>query len=100
MLDQVIRAKDRIELSVNQKETKKELASKFLFGHPVKGEPGTYIEFIGPGGEVLKKIKGLSQVMQVDGAYLRAKVIHRVKKDNGSLREYYAWTQPLFTDGR
>ena len=101
MLDQVIRAKDRIELSVNEKETKKELASKFLFGHPVKkGEPGTYIEFIGPGGEVLKKIKGLSGSCEVDGAYLRAKVIHRVKKDNGSLREYYAWTQPLFTDGR
>ena len=101
MLDKLILGKDQIELSVNQKETACELASEFLFGRPVKkGEPGTYIEFIGPGGELVKSIKGFSGSCKSTGDYLRAKVVHRVQKENGSLREYYAWTQPVFTDGR
>ena len=88
-------------LSVNEKETACELASEFLFGRPVsKGEPGTFIEFIGPGGKVLKKITGLSGSYKAEGAYIRAKVTRRIKKADGSLRDYYAWTQPVFTDGR
>ena len=101
MLDKLKGGEDHIELSVNEEETACELASEFLFGRPVsKGEPGTIIEFIGPGGEVLKAVTGLSASHQVEGAYLRAKVTRRVKKADGSLREYYAWTQPVFTDGR
>ena len=72
----------------------------FSFGRPVsKGKPGTFIEFIGPGGEVLKSMEATSGTCKVEGAYLRAKVTHRVEKNN-SLREYYVWTQPVFTDGR
>lgn len=101
MLDNVVRGTNHIELSVNEKETECELASEFLFGRPVsKGEPGTFIEFIGPGGEVLKRVAGLSASHKAEGPYLRGKVTHRVKKADGSLREYYAWTQPVFTDGR
>ena len=101
MLDKLRSGEDHIELSVNEEETACELASEFLFGRPVsKGKPGTFIEFIGPGGEVLKAVTGLSASHQVEGAYLRAKVTRRVKKADGSLREYYAWTQPVFTDGR
>ena len=101
MLDNVVRGTNHIELSVNEKETECELASEFLFGRPVsKGEPGTFIEFIGPGGEVLKRVAGLSASHKAEEAYLRGKVTHRVKKADGSLREYYAWTQPVFTDGR
>ena len=101
MLDMLKSGEDHIELSVNEEETACELASEFLFGRPVsKGKPGTIIEFIGPGGEVLKAVTGLSASHQVEGAYLRAKVTRRVKKADGSLREYYAWTQPVFTDGR
>lgn len=101
MLDKLKSGEDHIELSVNEEETACELASEFLFGRPVsKGKLGTFIEFIGPGGEVLKAVTGLSASHQVEGAYLRAKVTRRVKKADGSLREYYAWTQPVFTDGR
>tara|TARA_B100000902_G_C27293889_1_gene908783 strand:- start:1188 stop:2234 length:1047 start_codon:yes stop_codon:yes gene_type:complete len=101
MLDKLVRGTNHIELSVNEKETECELASEFLFGRPVsKGEPGTFIEFIGPGGQILKKIAGLSGAYKADGAYLRAKVTRRAKNKDGSLREYYAWTQPIFTDGR
>ena len=101
MLEKLVYGTSHIELSVNEKETECELASKFLFGRPVKkGEPGTTIEFIGLGGEILKEIAGLSGAYKAEGPYIRAKVTRRVKKADGSLREYYAWTQPVFTDGR
>jgi len=101
MLNKLVRGSSTIELSVNEEETACELASEFLFGRPVKkGEPGTFIEFIGPGGEVVKTVEGVSASCEAKGAYLRAKVIHRVKTDDGKLLAYYAWTQPVFTDGR
>jgi len=101
MLEKLERGANHIELSVNEKETACELASEFLFGRPVsKGELGTFIEFIGPGGKVHKTFTGLSASYKTKEAYLRAKVTRRVKNKDGSLREYYAWTQPVFTDGR
>ena len=101
ILDQLVRSTNSIELKVNEDETACELASEFLFGRPVKkGEPGTTIEFIGPEGEIVKTVQGTTAKCKAKGAYLRAKVTHRVKKEDGSLREYYAWTQPVFTDGR
>ena len=101
MLEKLVRGESHIELSVNKDETACELESEFLFGRPVrKGKPGTFIEFIGPGGEIAKSIEGTSGSCEVDGDYLRAKVTHRVKNKDNSLREYYAWTQPVFTDGR
>jgi len=101
MLSKLIRGKTSIELEVDQKVTAKELESKYLFGRPVKkGEPGTFVEFIGPQGEVVQSSSGSKASCKLKGAYLRGKVIHRVKKKDGSLREYYAWTQPVFGDGR
>lgn len=101
MLEKLVRGESHIELAVNKDGTACELASEFLFGRAVtKGKPGTYIEFIGPGGEVVKSMEGNSGTCKVEDAYLRAKVTLRVKKKDGSLREYYAWTQPVFTDGR
>ena len=101
MLDKLVRGSSTIELSVNEDETACELASEFLFGRPVKkGKPGTFIEFSGPGGKVVKTVEGVSASCVAKGAYLRAKVIHRVKTEDGKLLEYYAWTQPVFTDGR
>ena len=101
MLDKLVRGSSTIELSVNEEETAYELASEFLFGRPVKkGEPGTFIEFIGPGGEIVKTVEGVSASCVAKGACLRAKVTHRVKTEEGKFLEYYAWTQPVFTDGR
>ncbi len=101
MLEKLVSGESHIELSVNKDVTASELESEFLFGRPVsKGKPGTYIEFIGPGGEIIKSVEATSSSCKVDRDYLRAKVIHRVKKKDGKLREYYAWTQPVFTDGR
>lgn len=101
ILKKVIVGKNRIEVQVDEKETSRELASKFLFGRSVKkGKPGTFIEFIGPGGEVLETISGNEATRVAKEDYMRCMVTHRVKKEDGSLREYYAWTQPVFTDGR
>ena len=101
ILKKVIVGKNRIEVQVDEKETSRELASKFLFGRSVKkGKPGTFIEFIGPGGEVVETISGNEATRVAIEDYMRCMVTHRVKKEDGSLREYYAWTQPVFTDGR
>lgn len=101
ILKKVIVGKNRIEVQVDEKETSRELASKFLFGRSVKkGKPGTFIEFIGPGGEVLETISGNEATRVAKEDYMRCMITHRVKKEDGSLREYYAWTQPVFTDGR
>jgi len=101
MLSKLVRGKTVIELEVDAPATTNELGSKFLFGRLVKkGEPGTFVEFIGPHGEVVQSTSGNKASCKIKGAYLRGKVIHRVRKEDGSLREYYAWTQPIFADGR
>jgi hypothetical protein len=101
MLSKLVRGKTSIELEVDPKTTAKELASAFLFGRPVKkGEPGTFIEFIGPEGKIVQTTSSGKASCKLKGSYLRCKVIHRVKKKDGSLREYYAWTQPIFGDDR
>ena len=101
MLSKLIRGKSSIELEVDSKATAKELESEFLFGRLVKkGEPGTFVEFIGPQGEIVQSTGGNKASCKIKGAYLRGKVIHRVSKKDGSLREYYAWSQPIFADGR
>ncbi len=101
ILKKVIVGKNRIEVQVDEKETSRELASKFIFGRSVKkGKPGIFIEFIGPGGEVVETISGNEATRVAKEDYMRCMVTHRVQKKDGSLREYYAWTQPVFTDGR
>jgi hypothetical protein len=93
--------KNQIEVEVDKEETARELTSKFLFGRPVKkGKPGIFIEFIGPGGEVIESVSENQASCEAEKEYLRCMITHRVKKQDGSLREYYAWTQPVFTDGR
>jgi len=101
MLSKLFRGKSSIELEVDVQTTAQELESEFLFGRLVKkGEPGTTIEFIGPHGEIVQSTIGNKASCKIKGAYLRGKATHRVKKEDGSLREYYAWTQPIFADGR
>jgi hypothetical protein len=101
ILKKVMVANSRIEVEIDEEETARELTSQFLFGRPVKkGKPGTFIEFIGLGGEVEETISGIKANREAKEDYLRCMITHRVKKSDGSLREYYAWTQPVFTDGR
>ncbi len=101
MLKKVIRGPKRIEVEVDEEATAKELASPILIGRKVKeGKPGYLVEFIGPKGKVIEESLETKAACPVNLPYLRCKVTRRVKKDNGDLIEYYAWTQPVFTDGR
>ena len=86
---------------MDEKATAKELTSSILYGRKVKeGKPGYLIEFIGPKGKVIETSLETKASCPVNLPYLRCKVTKRVKKDNGDLLEYYAWVQPVFTDGR
>ncbi len=101
ILKKVVVGKSQIEIEVDEEATARELTSKFLFGRSVKkGKPGTFVDFIGPGGEVEETISGIKASRIATQEYLRCMITHRIKKEDGLLREYYAWTQPVFTDGR
>lgn len=103
MLKSVMLGKDSISVEVDTKATNKELASPILKGSQVKaGNPGYEITFIGPEGKILESINGTLATCKVpDGqAYLRCKVSLRKHRKDGAVGAYYAWTQPIFTDGR
>ena len=102
-LKNVKRSKGSITIEIDNKATEKELTSDILFGTKVKaGKPGYEISFIGPEGKVVKTVHGTSATCKVpDGnAFLRGKVTLRKHRKDGTVGAYYAWTQPVFTDGR
>jgi hypothetical protein len=97
----VVRGAKRLEVEVDEEATAKELTSPILYGRKVKkGKPGQVIEFIGPKGKVIEQSNKAKASCPVNLPYLRCKVTRRVKNKNGDLLEYYAWIQPVFTDGR
>jgi hypothetical protein len=66
---------------------------------------GIEIEFIGPGGEVLKTVSGPEGELSLAPAYryVRAKVTWKQTldsrvDDSQARREFFAWTQPVFLD--
>ena len=102
-LKNVKRSKGSITIEIDNSATEKELTSDILFGTKVKaGKPGYEISFIGPEGKVVKTVHGTSATCKVpDGnAFLRGKVTLRKHRKDGTVGAYYAWTQPVFTDGR
>jgi hypothetical protein len=91
-----------ISVEVDERSTESELASSFVMGHKVVGGiPGYSIQFIGTGGRVLDEIQGTAGEFSVDGQsdYVRAKVTYTREADTG-FENFYAWMQPVFTDGR
>lgn len=63
---------------------------------------GGRIEFIGPGGAVVAAVDGLtaSCARSPDRAWLRAKATWTRIDAGGVARQCFAWTQPVFEDGR
>jgi len=93
-------------VKVDKEATQKELSYPHIFGSRIhEGPRGYKIEFIGPRGEVLKTVhsdKGVFK-MKPRYAYVRCKVtFSRLYGDpkEKTFEEFYAWTQPVFTDGR
>ncbi|MEX2401443.1 MAG: CehA/McbA family metallohydrolase [Rhodothermales bacterium] len=102
ILDDVRRTSD-YALRVDEEATRRAMGSPYLTGHHVEdGEPGFELQFIGPGGNVLRRVRGTEAAYAVpkDLAYVRAKVIYRRLRSGGGLEAFYAWTQPFFTDER
>jgi len=90
-------------VEIDDRKTKKACSSPELRGKQVeKGESGYKISFIGPNGNLLKEIKGLKGSCRIDksDAYVRARITFTRKRQEGGYEEYYAWGQPVFTDGR
>lgn len=103
MLKTLVRGRNTIEVQVDTSATDAELTSPILLGSRVKaGRPGYAIDFIGPGGKVLHSVQGTRASFKVPGnvSYARCKVTLRKHRKDGTVRAYFAWTQPVFTDGR
>jgi len=89
-------------IEVDEKKTAEMLTSEKLRGKKVKdGKTGYKIEFIGHKGKTLKEIYESTADYKIDTSnpYIRAKVTFTRKHKDG-YEEYYAWGQPIFTDGR
>ncbi|NQV14207.1 CehA/McbA family metallohydrolase [bacterium] len=103
MLKRYSRSKRRYLIEVDLDKTLKELDSPDIHGKRIStGEPGFFIEFIGPGGEILSVSKSpkASYAVNHSAAYVRGKITFRRKHQDGGMEEFYAWGQPVFTDGR
>jgi hypothetical protein len=102
MLSELEETSTRISLEVDEMATNRELESSFVIGHAQEsGEAGFQIQFIGDAGKVLETIRGSEAAFTVskDNNYVRAKVTF-TRKRAGGFENFYAWTQPVFTDGR
>ncbi len=102
MLSVAKRNESRVSVKVNEGATERELSSSFVVGHRVaEGKTGYSIQLIGEGGAVLEEVQGNKATFSVpsDSGYVRAKVTYTREADTG-YENFYAWMQPVFTDGR
>jgi hypothetical protein len=97
---------DEIRVTVDLEATKAETAKPEVLGKlvplPKVRIPDCWIEFIGPGGKLLKTVEGDRATFKRDKsiAYVRAKVTFTAEKASGATEQHFAWTQPVFEDGR
>ena len=92
-----------LHIEVDTCATEQELKSPVLPGSRVReGVSGYKIEFIGPEGKILKTASGTKAQFAMSDchAYVRCKISLLKQGEGNKLRAYYAWTQPVFTDGR
>mgnify|MGYP000359716846 CR=1 FL=1 len=91
-------------VEVDEESTQAELASsvtvRALF--VPEGKDGYSIEFIGQEGKVLARFEGTSASFPIDGSqpYVRVKVTHTRTYPESGHQQFFAWGQPVFSDGR
>ena len=102
ILKRVTRGQDFYEVRVNRWATWRARRSDLLVGRSVIGKNrGFLIEWIGPGGEVLSSHRATRSRYRItdEHAYVRARISFTRRTPTGD-EAFYAWTQPVFTDGR
>lgn len=93
----------KYQIEVDNELTLNELAAPDLRGKRVdETEAGCFIEFVGSEGMVLARHKAAKAAFKVEPstAYVRVKITYRRKHPEHGMEEFYAWGQPVFTDGR
>ena len=103
MLSRYSATADIYHVEVDPEKTAAALSAPGMRGRRVEetGE-GFTIEFIGPEGVVLSATKSTIGAFAVGDshAYVRARVSLRQAHPEAGGEEFYAWGQPVFTDGR
>jgi len=102
ILSEVILGDDRIAITVDEAATDGELQSQYLVPRQIDGGAAGYrIDFIGEHGRLLQSFPGTRAEFDAQPVttYVRCKVTYR-RAVAGGFEEYYAWTQPVFRDGR
>ncbi|MFO0983593.1 MAG: CehA/McbA family metallohydrolase [Planctomycetota bacterium] len=89
-------------IAVDEAATARELSSPIVHGRRIdNAAAGWRIEFIGMGGAVIAvhAATSASQPLVAGSGYVRARISF-TRHSGEQWEQFYAWTQPAFTDGR
>ena len=102
MLRQCSASNGTCHVEIDETKTLRELATELRGKRVSENEEGFIIEFVGPKGKILSATRSTEDAFEVDDtyAYVRAKVTFRRIHAKRGIEEFYAWGQPVFTDGR
>jgi hypothetical protein len=102
VMAKVDRSDEYYEVAVDERATLEAVTSPYVigFGRP-EASGGVLIEFLGPRGRVLEHVHGTraSYAIQTDDVYVRCRVTF-TRRAAGGYEQFFAWAQPVFTDGR
>ncbi len=96
------RTEEILQVAVDEGATLEAVTSPYVIGdRRSEASGGVLIEFVGPGGRVLKHVHASrsSYEIQADDGYVRCRVTFTKRAGDG-YEQFFAWTQPVFTDGR
>jgi hypothetical protein len=93
-----------ISLEIDKEETAKEMQKDIVREGKkfTKADTGYKIDLIGENGKVLDTVYGTEAEFKIskDQSYYRVKVEYIQNHPERGLEGFYAWCQPVFTDGR
>lgn len=91
-----------VEVAVDVDATLAELHSPYVLGHRLEeAAPGFLIEFVGATGRVLDHVHGSKGSYEAgrEDLYVRSRISYTRRFGDG-YEQFFAWTQPAFTDDR
>lgn len=102
-LEELTVTSDYIKIIIDEVKTTEQISKENMNGRSSTDSTNEFsLEFIGDGGKIIKTINSSSATYNFDKSqkYIRAKIIVRRNNRFGAIEEFYAWTQPVFFDGR